>query len=149
MIRLRQFLGQYGTPGWIWALMFVILSRQFVWWGHIWLRSFLNAPARPFLTWTICILYFAVWVWLFLVLMADWRRYPGMVKDAVLGGSLLAVAAVLRDSDVSLVMARKGFGIAAWVSFLGAFGLLIRCCTSFSRKLTEKTETFHSSQSPK
>lgn len=68
-------------------------------------------------------------------MMNDGTRYPGMVKDAVLGGCLFAVAAVLRDSDVSSVLSAKGFRSAAWITFSGACGLIIR---SFANNMARK-----------
>jgi len=98
----------------------------------MWLRGSLSIYGHPSLLWTVCILYFAVLLWIFLFLMKNGKRYPGMVKDALLGGCLLTVAAVLHDADVFTVLSKKGFGAAAWVTFLGAGALVISNSASLS-----------------
>lgn len=46
---------------------------------------------------------------------------------------MLTVAAVLHEADVSTVLSGKGFGAAAWVTFLGAGALVIRNSASVSK----------------
>ena len=133
MTRLIRLLRDYEIPGLAWAIALLILGRGIIWQIYMWLRGLLATPVRPSLLWTVCILYCSFWVWLFLLLMGNGRRYPGMVKDALLGGSLFAVAGVLHDTDVFSVLSSKGFGAAAWITFLGGCGLVIRNFVSMSR----------------
>lgn len=121
------------TGGFLAALLFVS-SRLTIWPIFLWLRTqwtLLNQP--PPLFWLIGALYFTFWVWLVMLLSNGYHQYPGMSMDALFGGSLLAVASMLRDPDVMSVLAKMGFGWAAWVVFLAACALLLRNFTGMSR----------------
>jgi hypothetical protein len=58
-----------------------------------------------------------------------------MMKDALLGGALLSVVAVLRDPDMSSILSNKGFAAAPWVALVCIFGFLVR--VSLARPETE------------
>src|SRR5450432_220038 len=98
----RRFFEQYEIPGWALAIGLIIVGRSPAWWGYTLLRHNAYAHSHPFVTESISVLYLSCFAWLLVFLCANLRRYPGMIKDALLGGGLLNVAAVLRDADVSL-----------------------------------------------
>jgi hypothetical protein len=133
MTKLIRLLRDYEIPGLAWAIALLILGRGIIWQIYMWLRGLLATPVRPSLQWAVCILYCSFWVWLFLLLLGNGKRYPGMLKDALLSGCLLAVAGVLHDTDVLSVLSSEGFGAAAWITFLGGCGLVIRIFASMSR----------------
>jgi len=130
---LIRYVREYEILGKGLAIMLAVVCRGIIWQIYIWLRGSLSIYGHPSLLWTVCILYFASLLWLFLLLMNSGKRYSGMVKDALLGGCLLTVAAVLHDADVLAVLSSKGFGAAAWVTFLGAGALVISNSASVSR----------------
>ncbi|NYF79886.1 hypothetical protein [Granulicella arctica] len=133
MNQLIRYVREYEILGRGLAIMLAVVCRRIIWQIFMWLRGSLSIYGHPSLLWTACILYFAFLLWIFLLLMNNGKRYPGMVKDALLGGCLLTVAAVLHDADVFTVLSRKGFGAAAWVTLLGASALVISNSASMSR----------------
>lgn len=139
MTKLIRLLREYKIPGWFWALMLAILIRGIIWRIYIWLRDILATSNRPTLIWAVCILYFAFWVWLLILLISDGKRYPGMVTDALLGGCLLAVTGVLRDADVISMLARKGFGAARMGYVLGRVWTCYPHFPRASRKTCERS----------
>jgi hypothetical protein len=56
-----------------------------------------------------------------------------MSIDALIMGSLLTVAAVLRDTDVLSDLSKKRFGAAAWVVYLSTCALAVRIVAFRSR----------------
>jgi hypothetical protein len=133
MNQLIRYVREYEILGKGLAIVLAVICRGIIWQIYMWLRGSLSIYGHPSLLWTVCILYFAFLLWLFLFLMNSGKRYPGMLKDALLGGCLLTVAAVLHDADVFSVLSGKGFGAAAWVTFLGAGALVISNSASMSR----------------
>jgi len=129
MTRLFRSIREYGVPGPVWALMLLILGSKIIWQIYLWLRG-LCGYARPSFLWTVCILYFTFWVLLFLLLMCKGKRYSGIGADAVFGGCLLAVAAILHEPDLLAVLSRMGCGAATWVALFGACGLVLSKCAS-------------------
>jgi hypothetical protein len=133
MKNLIRVIREYQIPSRGVAIILMVICRGIIWQTYSWLRSILSAYSLPALSWTVCSLYFASLLCLFLFLLNTGKRYPGMVTDALLGGCLLAVAAVLHDADVSSLLSRKGFGGSTWVTFLGACALIISKSANMSR----------------
>lgn len=140
MNKLTRILRDYKIPGWFWALMLAILIRGAIWKIYIWLHFMLVRLDRPYIVWAVCISYFTLWIWLFLLLIGNGKRYPGMVKDALLGGGLLAVAAFLHNAGAITALLRDDFGVAAWVTFLGTCGLVFRVALASLENRNKKTE---------
>jgi hypothetical protein len=130
MISLRGFFYQHGIPGWALAIGLVIIGRGPAWWGYALLRYSDHGKLHPIAAQAVCALYFSCLAWVLVFLCADLTRYPSMSKDALLGGCLLDVAAVVHDADVSTLLSSKGFAGATWFVLICTCGFLIR--TSFA-----------------
>jgi hypothetical protein len=133
MKSLMRIVREYEMSSKALAIVIMVICRGIIWQVYMWLRSILSAYTLPALSWTICSLYFGSLLCLFLFLLNSGKRYPGMAKDALVGGCLLAVAAVLQDADVRVVLSGKGYGASAWIIFLGASALVISKSVNISR----------------
>ena len=129
MARVHELVERWRGSGVIWWVLAVALgssAREIIWPIYIWLRRHWPALGWPSgYTWVVSAIYFTFWVWLFLLLAREGKRYRGMILDAVCGGVLLTVAAVLHDPAVRTALSELGFGAAAWVTFLSAFVLVV------------------------
>ena len=76
-------------------------------------------------TWVASAVFFSFWVWLWVLLFREGKRYPLMMMDAVCAGSLLTVAVALREPPVRTALSDLGFGAAAWVTLCASAALLI------------------------
>ena len=110
--------------------MLLILGSKIIWLIYLWLHGVLGGYARPSFLWAVSIVYFTFWMLLFLLLMGKGKRYSGIGADAVFGGCLLAVAAVLHEPDLLADLSRMGLGAATWVALFGACGLVLSKCAS-------------------
>lgn len=106
-------------------MILAVVCRGIIWQGYLWLRAIPSNYAHLPVLWIVCSLYFAFLLWLFLLLLNNGKRYPGMAMDALLGGCLLLVGSLLHDADLRPVLSGKGFGAAAWVTFFSASALII------------------------
>jgi hypothetical protein len=121
------------------ATVIIFSSANTIWPMYLWLHkqwALLNEPIMLF--WWFCGFFFAFWVWLILFLSKEYTQYPGMSIDALIVGSLLTVAAVLRDADVLSDLSKKGFGAAAWVVYLSTCVLAVRIAACMS-KINKRT----------
>jgi hypothetical protein len=122
--------------------MLLVLGSRIVWQIYVWLDGVLGS-SRPSFHWVVGIFYFALWMWLFLLLMNEGRRFSGIAADSLFGGCLLAVAVVLHKSDVLSALSRTGFGAAWWIALFGACGFVLSKCANMYRmgKATDTTST--------
>ncbi len=133
MSRLIRLIREHEISGKGLAIVLAVVCRGIIWQTYMRLRDIVSIYGYPSFLWTVCILYFAFLLWLFLLLMNNGKQFPGMIADALLGGCLLTVAAVLHDPDVHSVLSRKGFEAAAWVTFLAGGALVISNSAIVSR----------------
>ena len=133
MTKLIRLIREHEISGSSLAIVLAVVCRGIIWKIYVWLRDILSIYGYSSLLWIVCILYFALLLWLFLLLLNNGRRFPGLIADALLGGCLLAVAAVLHDPDVRSVLSSKGFEAAAWVTFLAGGALVISNSAILSR----------------
>jgi hypothetical protein len=134
MNKLIHALRNSNLTGSFLAYVLVFTSAGTIWPMYLWLYkqwALLNEPMMLF--WWFCAFLFAFWVWLILFLSKEYTQYPGMSIDALIIGSLLTVAAVLRDTDVLSDLSKKGFGAAAWVVYLSTCALAVRIVACISR----------------
>lgn len=134
MNKLIHALRNSNLTGSFLAAVLIFSSANTIWPMYLWLHrqwASLNEPMMLF--WWFCALFFAFWVWLILFLSKEYTQYPGMSIDALIMGSLLTVAAVLRDTDVLSDLSKKRFGAAAWVVYLSTCALAVRIVAFRSR----------------
>lgn len=129
MARIQELIRKWRDSDVIWWLLAVVLgssARYTIWPAHIWLRGqWIAIGWLSRYAWLASAMYFSFWVWLFVLLARQGKRYRGMLFDAICGGLLLAVAATLHAPAVGALLAQLGFGAAAWVTFLSASALVV------------------------
>ncbi len=108
------------------AAILVGLARSVIWPVYLWLRGVWGGFDLPLVyAWIVTAAYFSFWVWLFVLLARNGKQNPGIVIDAICGGSLLTVAVALHQPPVRAALSEVGFGAGAWVVFLAASGLVL------------------------
>jgi hypothetical protein len=129
MGRIHGLIERWRGSSVIWWMLAVVLgssARETIWPMYLWLRKDCIALGWPSgYTWAVSAIYFSFWVWLFVLLAREGKRYRSMILDAGCGGSLLTVAAALHDPAVRPALSKVGFGAAAWVTFLSAAVLVV------------------------
>lgn len=122
MTRIQELVGKWHDSDVIWWLLAVVLgssARYTIWPAFVWLRNQWIALGWPAgYGWVVSAIYFSFWVWLFVFLAREGKRYRGILLDSVCGGVLLTVAAALNDPVVRPALSELGFGEAAWVILL-------------------------------
>ncbi len=115
-----------GITGPILAAILVGLSRSVIWPMYQWLRGVWGGFDLPLAYgWIVTAAYFSFWVWLFGLLARNGKHKPGLILDAICGGSLLTIAVALHQPPVRAALSQMGFGAAAWVTFLSASALVV------------------------
>jgi hypothetical protein len=149
MIRIIRIIRGYEIPGPAWALMLAISGCGIIWKTYVWLRVMISGSpyASPSCLWAVSILYFAIWLFVFLLLMNDGKWYTGIILDALCSGCLLAVAAVLHHGEVYVFLSKDGLGAASWVVCFGACGLVLSNCASTYEKKKNEAEHLRDSRS--
>lgn len=108
------------------AAILVGLARSVIWPAYLWLRGVWGGFNLPLAyVWILTAAYFSFWVWLFVLLARNGKQNPGIILDAVCGGSLLTVAVALHQPPVRAALSQTGFDGAAWVAFLAASALVL------------------------
>jgi len=126
---MREVIGKWrdaGVTGRVFAAVLVSSARDTIWPAYVWLRGhWMALGLPPGYTWVASATYFSFWLWLFVLLIREGKRYRGMILDVLCGGSLLTVAAALHDPPVRSALSALGFVAAAWVTFLSASALVL------------------------
>jgi hypothetical protein len=125
-MKVTDRLHESGIAGPLLATILVSSTRYTVWPMHVWLRKVWEGfDLPPACAWIVSAAYFSFFVWLVLVLTKKGKQYPGMILDAICGGSLLTVAVVLHQPPVRMVLWQAGFGAASWVTILSSSVLVL------------------------
>lgn len=125
MSRLIRIFREYQIRGRGLAVILVVVFRRIIWHIYLSLRTTSVNYGHRYLPWIACSLYFALLLWIFLLVMNNGKRHLGMAMDSLLGGCVLSVAALLHDPDLRPVLSRKGFGAAEWVTFFAVSAVIV------------------------
>ena len=126
LMKIADRLRESDVTGRLLATILVSSSRYTVWPIYLSLREAWGGFGfSPQYAWVVSAAYFGLCVWLVVLLTRNGKQYPGMVLDAICGGSLLAVAATLHQPPVRTALSQAGLDAAGWVVFLSASGLLL------------------------
>ncbi len=108
------------------APIIVSSARYTIWPIHLWLHEVCGGIGLPrAYAWGVSAAFFSLCMWLVVLCTRSGTRYRGMNLDALLGGSLLAVAAATAEPSVRAMLSKEGLGAAPWVVFLCASGLVL------------------------
>jgi hypothetical protein len=126
LMKIAERLREYDVTGRVLATILVGSSHQTIWPIYLWLRGAWDRFGfPPVCAWIASAAYFGLCVWLVALLARNWKQYPGMILDAIFGGSLLTVAVALEQPPVRMALSQTGLGAAAWVVLLSGSALVI------------------------
>jgi hypothetical protein len=121
LTKIADWLREADVTGRVLATILVSSTRSTIWPLYLWLRKAWGAlDLPPAYTWIFTSAYFAVWVWLVVLLSRNGKRYPLMTLDALSGGALVTVAVAIHEPPLRTALSQMGFGAAAWVAFICA-----------------------------
>jgi len=122
MARISKLIQEWRDSGvalWMVAVVLGSAARYTIWPAYVLLRRrMISLGCSSEYTWVVSAVYFSFWVWLFVLLAREGKRYPSMILDAVCGGWLLTVAAAMHELSVRTALAELGFSAAPWVTLL-------------------------------
>jgi hypothetical protein len=125
-MKLLNRFRESDVTGRLLATILVSSTRYTIWPTYLWLRRAWDGLGfSPTYAWIVSAAYFSLCVWFVVLLTRNGKQYPGMILDAVCGGSLLTIAVVLHQPPVRAALSQAGFGAAAWVAFLSASVLVL------------------------
>jgi len=125
-MKLLDRFRESDVTGRLLATILVSSTRYTIWPTYLWLRRAWDGLSfSPTYAWIVSAAYFSLCVWFVVLLTRNGKQYPGMILDAICGGSLLTIAVVLHQPPVRAALSQMGFGAAAWVAFLSASALVL------------------------
>ena len=146
MLAVDKFKSWVGVrSGFLGPLLAVVIvgeSHSTIWPLYLliheaWSRS--DEPLSYF--WPLSVVYFGVCILLVGFCFLEFRRYPGMLVDALCGGCSVSVAAALRDPIVKAAISNAGMNGASWILLVSTGLFLIARASQGIHKKRESIES--------